>query len=100
MSPRICNFSYVYAASVLHRIILCHTIISYNSPDCNKTVTTILIGVDTGEFNAEFSIEELSELAETAGAEPILKSVQKRPACDSAICVGKGRLLEIYVKPL
>lgn len=63
--------------------------------DENITPRAILIGVDTGEFDAELSIEELSELAETAGAEPVLKSVQKRPACDSATCVGKGRLLEI-----
>ncbi len=63
--------------------------------DENITPRAILIGVDTGEFDAMLSIEELSELTETAGAEPVLKSVQKRPACDSATCVGKGRLLEI-----
>lgn len=55
----------------------------------------ILIGVDTGEFDAELSIEELSELTLTAGAEPALKVIQKRPALDSATCVGKGRLLDI-----
>ncbi len=55
----------------------------------------ILIGVDTGEFDAELSIDELSELTLTAGAEPVLRVIQKRPALDSAACVGKGRLLEI-----
>lgn len=55
----------------------------------------ILISVDTGEFDAELSVQELWELAKTAGAEPVLTSIQKRPSCDSATCVGKGRLLEI-----
>ncbi|MBQ8687230.1 MAG: GTPase HflX [Ruminococcus sp.] len=55
----------------------------------------ILVSVDTGEFDAELSVQELSELAKTAGAEPVLTSIQKRPSCDSATCVGKGRLLEI-----
>ncbi len=31
----------------------------------------LLIGVDTGEYNAEISMEELSLLSETAGAEII-----------------------------
>ncbi len=61
----------------------------------NAVPKAILISVDTGEFDAELSIEELSELAKTAGAEPVLTSIQKRPSCDSATCVGKGRLLEI-----
>ena len=61
----------------------------------NEMPKAILISVDTGEFDAELSIEELSELAVTAGAEPVLKIIQKRPALDSATCVGKGRLLDI-----
>lgn len=61
----------------------------------NALPKAILISVDTGAFDAQLSIQELSALAKTAGADPVLTSIQKRPACDSATCVGKGRLLEI-----
>ena len=55
----------------------------------------VLISADTGEFDAELSIRELEELAQTAGVETIFYSIQKRPAYDSATCVGAGRLEEI-----
>lgn len=55
----------------------------------------VLISADTGEFDAELSIRELDELAQTAGAETVFYSIQKRPAYDSATCVGAGRLEEI-----
>lgn len=54
-----------------------------------------LIGADTGEFDAELSIKELEELAQTAGAETVFYSIQKRPSYDSATCIGAGRLKEI-----
>ena len=34
----------------------------------NETTRAILAGVDTGEYDAEISMDELSQLAETAGA--------------------------------
>lgn len=37
----------------------------------------LLISVDTGEFDAEASIDELEELAKTAGAEVFGKLIQK-----------------------
>ncbi len=55
----------------------------------------VLISADTGEFDAELSIKELEELAQTAGVETVFYSIQKRPAYDSATCVGAGRLEEI-----
>lgn len=55
----------------------------------------VLISADTGEFDAELSIRELEELAQTAGVETVFYSIQKRPAYDSATCVGAGRLEEI-----
>lgn len=55
----------------------------------------VLISADTGEFDAELSIRELEELAQTAGVETIFYSIQKRPSYDSATCVGAGRLEEI-----
>ncbi|MBE6886572.1 MAG: GTPase HflX [Ruminococcaceae bacterium] len=55
----------------------------------------ILAGLDTGEYDAETSLAELGELAVTAGAEVICEVLQKRPAPDSATCLGRGRLEEI-----
>ena len=42
----------------------------------------LLVSVDTGDFDAEVSIDELEELAHTAGAEVLGKIIQKkdRPA--------------------
>lgn len=54
-----------------------------------------LISADTGEFDAESSIKELEELAQTAGVETSFYSIQKRPSYDSATCIGSGRLEEI-----
>lgn len=55
----------------------------------------ILCSVDTGEFDAEVSIDELEELAHTAGAEVVAKVVQPRPAPDTALFLGTGKLDEI-----
>lgn len=55
----------------------------------------ILCSVDTGAFDAEVSIEELAELARTAGAEVVAKVVQPRPAPDAALFLGVGKLDEI-----
>lgn len=55
----------------------------------------VLISVDTGDFDAEVSINELEELAKTAGAEVICQMMQKRPAVEGATFVGRGRLEEL-----
>ncbi len=55
----------------------------------------VLISVDTGEFDAESSLSELSELAKTAGAEVICEIMQKREAPDSATYIGSGKLNEL-----
>lgn len=55
----------------------------------------VLVSADTGEFDAERSIDELEELAKTAEAEVVAKVIQKRPAYDSATCIGSGRLKEL-----
>ena len=55
----------------------------------------ILCSVDTGEFDAEVSIDELEELANTAGAEVVAKVIQPRPAPDAALFLGIGKLDEI-----
>lgn len=61
----------------------------------NETERALLISVDTGEFNAEASIEELAQLALTAGAEVEGIMVQKRPSVSVSTFVGTGRLEEI-----
>lgn len=57
----------------------------------------LLISVDTGEFDAEISIDELEELTHTAGAEVVAKMIQKREKPENATFVGKGKLAEIVV---
>ena len=55
----------------------------------------ILVGVDTGEYDAEISIAELAALADTAGCTVLRSVVQARPAPEAATCVGTGKLDEI-----
>ena len=57
--------------------------------------TALLVSVDTGEFDAEASLDELEDLARTAGAEVLAQVVQKRESPDKATCIGSGRLEEI-----
>lgn len=55
----------------------------------------ILISIDTGDYDAEASLEELKELMKSAGGETIATVSQKREKPDSATCLGSGRLLEV-----
>lgn len=55
----------------------------------------LLVSLDTGEFDAQASLDELYELVKSAGAEPVSSVMQKRPAPDTAFCVGSGMLEEI-----
>ncbi len=55
----------------------------------------ILIGADTGEYDAESSMDELSDLAQTAGAEELARVIQKREAYESATVIGEGKLAEV-----
>ena len=54
----------------------------------------LLLCVDTGDFDAESSIEELTLLAESAGASVVGSIVQRRDNPDGATYIGKGRLAE------
>lgn len=60
-----------------------------------KRPRVLLAAVDTGAYDAEQSLDELEELADTAGADTAARIVQKRPAFDSATCIGPGRLEEM-----
>ncbi|CDA19450.1 gTPase HflX [Ruminococcus sp. CAG:488] len=55
----------------------------------------VLVGIDMGLYNAQVSMDELEELARTAGAVIAAKIIQKRDKPDSATYVGSGRLEEI-----
>ena len=55
----------------------------------------LLVSVDTGEYDTEVSLNELEELARTAGAEVLARLTQNRDKPDNATYVGKGKLQEI-----
>ncbi len=55
----------------------------------------LLVEADTGDYDAEASLNELFELAESAGAEPVASITQKLQHIDPATCVGSGKLDEI-----
>lgn len=60
-----------------------------------KKQRAILVAADCGEWDADVSINELGELAESAGAEVVAKVIQVRSDYDKATLVGKGKLDEI-----
>ena len=60
-----------------------------------KKQRAVLVAVDTGEYDARVSLDELEELAVTAGAETAAKVLQKRSGFDPATVIGSGRLSEI-----
>lgn len=60
-----------------------------------EIIRAVLVSADTGEFDAERSLDELEELAGTAGVEVAARVTQKRPAQDSATVIGSGRLEQL-----
>ena len=60
-----------------------------------KPTRALLVSVDTGKFDAEASLDELCELVESAGAEPVLTVLQKLDRVEPATFVGSGKLIEI-----
>ena len=57
--------------------------------------TSVLVGLDIGDYDAEVSIDELEELAKTAGSKVLAKIIQKKEKPDPATYIGSGRLKEI-----
>mgnify|MGYP001096792923 FL=1 len=55
----------------------------------------VLLAADIGEYDVNMSLDELSELAQTAGAQTAAKVSQKRTGYDPATCVGAGCLEEV-----
>jgi GTP-binding protein HflX len=61
----------------------------------------ILVNVTTGSLNdAEESMAELSELANSAGVVVQDKIIQRRPAIDPRTVVGRGKLDELLIRAL
>ncbi len=63
--------------------------------NAQKIQRALLVGIDTGEYDAEGSMNELRELVKSAGAEPAAIIMQKRDKPDGATCIGSGRLEEV-----
>ena len=55
----------------------------------------VLICVDIGDYDAERSLDELQELAASAGAQVVSRVIQKKDSYDSATVLGSGRLQEV-----
>lgn len=55
----------------------------------------LLVEADTGGYDAEASLNELFDLAESAGAVAVASISQKLQRLDPATCVGSGKLEEI-----
>ncbi|MBR6789333.1 MAG: GTPase HflX, partial [Oscillospiraceae bacterium] len=55
----------------------------------------VLVGIDTGEYDLYQSLDELTELADTAGADVIGRFTQNRDGQDNATYIGGGKLKEI-----
>lgn len=66
----------------------------YNMDDIRERV--ILVGVDTeGGETAERSLDELAELAATAGADVTGRLIQTRECVHPATYIGRGKLIEL-----
>lgn len=55
----------------------------------------VLVGIDTGTYDAESSMEELRELTRTAGGEVAVVILQARPSPDAALYLEHGKMEEI-----
>ena len=60
-----------------------------------KITRALLVSVDTGEYDAQASLEELFELVKSAGAEPVFSVTQNLNKVETATYVGTGKLAEI-----
>ena len=57
--------------------------------------TAVLAAIDTGEYDAQRSMEELEELAKSAGAKVMGRVIQKKDRPDPATLMGSGRVEEL-----
>jgi GTP-binding protein HflX len=66
-----------------------------NHPDDASTATALLVGVDFGLPHFDTELDELAQLAQTAGLNPVARLTCKRKAPDAAMFVGTGKAEEI-----
>ncbi len=64
-------------------------------PDEQAPERAILVAADLGAYDAETSLDELEELARTAGIEPVARLIQRRERLDKATAIGAGKLAEL-----
>ncbi|MBR2452695.1 MAG: GTPase HflX [Clostridia bacterium] len=60
-----------------------------------KKPRAVLCSVDLGDFDIDYSMKELENLADTAGAEVVAQFVQKTSHFEAATCIGTGKLAEL-----
>ena len=60
-----------------------------------KITSALLVSVDTGEYDAQASLDELFELVKSAGADPVLSVTQNLQKIEKGTFVGTGKLAEI-----
>ncbi len=60
-----------------------------------NTARALLVGVDFGKNDFSSSMEELSLLAKSAGAEPVASVTMKRSSPDAALFIGSGKADEV-----
>ena len=67
----------------------------------DKRERTILVNVTTGPIvDAEDSMAELRELADSAGVAVVDQIIQRRPAIDPRTVLGKGKLNELLIRAM
>ena len=60
-----------------------------------KITRALLVSVDTGEYDAQASLDELFELVKSAGADPVLSVTQNLQKIEKGTFVGTGKLADI-----
>ncbi len=66
----------------------------YNTTE-KKAERAVLAAADFGEYDVERSLDELEELAKTAGAEVVGRLTQRRDTPEAGTFLGSGRLQEL-----
>jgi GTP-binding protein HflX len=69
--------------------------LSFSESPERPSANAILVGVDLGLPHFDAELEELGQLSQTAGLEPVARVVCRRKAPDAALFIGKGKADEI-----
>ena len=67
----------------------------YSTADEQERVILVAVETDEGEFDADACLDELEELAKTAGAVAVGRLIQRREGVHRAHYLGKGKLEEL-----